>query len=52
MDKIQNQRKKCLETFENQSIKKDPVSWHLWKRAFDEGVRYQKEQVEIKPVSK
>ena len=52
MDKIQNQRKTALETFEVQSIRKDPISWHLWKRAFDEGVKYQKEQVEIKPVSK
>lgn len=45
MDKIQNQREKCLESFKSQSIKKDPISWHLWKRAFDEGVRYQKELV-------
>jgi len=42
MDKIQNQRKTALETFEAQSIRKDPISWHLWKRAFYEGVRYQK----------
>ena len=45
MDKIQNQRKKALETFEAQSIKQDPISWHLWKKAFDEGVRYREQLV-------
>ena len=46
MDKIQNQRKHSLETFKKVGImKNNPISWHIWKQAFDEGVRYQKELV-------
>lgn len=42
---MKNQRETALETFKAQSIKQDPISWHLWKRAFDEGVRYQEQLV-------
>ena len=42
---MKNQREKALETFKAQSIKQDPISWHLWKKAFDEGVRYQEQLV-------
>ena len=42
---MKNQRETALETFKAQSVKQDPISWHLWKRAFDEGVKYQKQLV-------
>ena len=46
MSDRQNQREASLEAFHKANMmKNNPISWHIWKRAFDEGVKYGKRKV-------
>lgn len=48
---MSEQRKKSLETFEKYCIKKNPLNWHIWKKAFDLGVQFEKQQSIINHIN-